>query len=75
MDKSVKTTELIIKALEHAQSNKLDITIKADVKKILEFLDPLHTSDKEVEEFMKLLQDADTFLEMTSKPKKTNLPN
>ncbi len=77
-DKVIEKTELVIKALEYAHSYNLDINDKNAVKKILENLNPQHTSEKEVEEFMKLLQNADTFMEMTASKKerkKTDLPN
>lgn len=77
MDKAVEKTELVIKALEYAHSQNLDINNKDDVKKIVEVLDPEHTSEIEIEEFMNLLQNADTFMDMTARQKteKTNLPN
>ncbi len=77
MDKAVEKTELAIKALDYAHTHNLDINNKDDVKKILETLDPQHISNEKVEEFVILLQDADSFMEMTAKIKteKTNLPN
>lgn len=77
-DKTVEKTELVVDALSYAHKNSLNINSKDDVKKILEVLDPQHTSDEEVEEFMKLLQNADTFMEITAtkkESKKTDLPN
>lgn len=76
-DKAVEKTELVVDALSYAHKNSLNINNKDDVKMILEVLDPEHTSEKEVEEFMSLLQNADTFMEMTTKEKaeKTDLPN
>lgn len=77
-DKAVKKTELIIKALDYAQKHELDINDRSHVKKILETFDPDHTASKDVDEFMKLLQNADTFMEMTAKKKQseeTKLPN
>lgn len=77
MDKAVEKTELVIKALDYAHTNNLDINNKDDVKRILDFLDPEHTSEADIDEFMQLLQNADTFMDMTAKKKieKTNLPN
>lgn len=76
-DKVTEKTELVIKALDYAHSHNLDINSKTDVKKILEKLDQEHMDEKEVEEFINLLQNADTFMEMTSKKKieKPDLPN
>lgn len=77
-DKAVEKTELVVDALSYAHKNSLNINSKDDVKKILEVLDPEHTNEKEVEEFMNLLQNADTFMEMTAtkeESKKTELPN
>ena len=77
MDKAVEKTELIIKALDYAHTNNLDINNMADVKKILEAIDLVPVSEAEIEEFMNLLQNADTFMDMTAKEKeeKTDLPN
>ncbi len=77
-NKTIKKTELVIKALDYAQIHKLDSNDKDDVKKILEVLNPEHTTENEVEEFITLLQSADTFMEMTNnrrESKKTDLPN
>lgn len=77
-DKAVKKTELIINALEYAHTHKLDINNKDDVKKIVVALDPQHAGEEEIDEFMKLLQNTDTFMEMTAsrkEPKKSDLPN
>ena len=77
-DNAIEKTELIINALAYAHEHKLDITKKDDVKKILEAVNIQETDDEEFEIFMKLLQDADTFMEMTASKKlnkKTNLPN
>ena len=76
-DKAVEKTELIINAMDYALKHKLDISKEDDVKKILEDIDPEHTSEEEVKEFMSLLQDTDTFMEMTEKNrhKKFDLPN
>ncbi|HUD44419.1 MAG TPA: hypothetical protein VMR41_02660 [Patescibacteria group bacterium] len=54
-DPTVEKTELVIKALNYAHDNNLDIHSKEDVVKILQALDPEHTSDNEVEEFTMLL--------------------
>ena len=40
----VKKTEIVIKALDYAQTHELDINSKEDVKKIIEALDPEHAS-------------------------------
>lgn len=77
-DKAIKKTELVIKALDYAQKHKFDINDRSHVKKILEVFDPNHTNSEDVEEFMKLLQNADTFMEMTAKKKQSEeikLPN
>lgn len=77
-DKAVEKTELVINALEYAHEHKLDISNKDSVRKILEVLDPTQSTEEDVEEFIKLLQDTDTFMEMTASrknAKKTTLPN
>lgn len=77
MDKATEKAELVIKALEYAHTNNLDINNVDEVKKILEAIVPVPVSEAEVEEFMNLLQNADTFMDMTAKKKieKTNLSN
>jgi len=77
MDKPTEKATLVINALDYARTHNLEINNKQDVKKILEALDPLHTSEEEIEAFMKLLQDTNTLMEMIDKNKteKTNLPN
>lgn len=62
-DQTVEKTELVIKALDYAHTNNLDIKNKEDVKKIIETLDSEHSSDEGIEEFMKLLQGADTLIQ------------
>ena len=72
---TVEITELIINALDYALTHNLDINNKDDVKKMLEVIDPQRTI--ELDEFMKLLQDADTHMEMSARKliKKTDLSN
>lgn len=75
-DPVVEKSELVIDALQYAQDHNLDINNKDDVKKILEALDPEHAEN--VEEFIELLKNADTFMDMTAKEKeakKTDLAN
>lgn len=76
-NKAVEKTELVIDVLKYANDHNLDINEKDSVKKILEVFDPGHTSDKEVEEFMEILQHTDKFLTMRAarKSKKLKIPN
>lgn len=77
-DKEIEKTELVINALDYAQKHNLDIKSKDDVKKILEAIDPEHANDEEVEEFMKILDSTDTFLEISALKKnvdESKLPN
>lgn len=62
-DPTIKKTELVIKALSYAHTNNLDINNADDVKKILEALDPEHSSEEDVAEFMKLLQAGNALIE------------
>ena len=62
-DPAVKKTELVIEALSYAQEHNLNIQNKDDVKKILENIDPEHSSEEYIEEFMKLLQAANALIE------------
>ena len=54
-DQAVEKTALIIKALQYARDNNLNIYMKEDVRNILQHFDPEHISDAETEEFMMLL--------------------
>ena len=72
----VEKSELVIDALQYAHDHGLDINNKNDVQKILEVLDPNHIEN--VDDFLELLKNSDTFMEMTAKKiesKKTDLPN
>ena len=75
-DTVVNKSELVIDALQYAHDHKLDINNKDDVRKILEVLDPEHKEN--IDAFVELLQNADTFMDMTAREretKKTDLPN
>lgn len=76
-NRATEKTELVIKALDYAHKHNLDINDKAAIKKILEQVDPEHTDEHDVDEFMLLLQNADMFMEMTAKKKfeQNDLPN
>lgn len=69
-NKAIKKTELVIKALEYAHKHELDINDRNHVKKILESISYGAINNEDVEEFMKLLQHADTFMEMTASKKR-----
>ncbi len=75
-DPAVEKTELVINALHYAQVHNLDINNIDDVKKILE---ALNVENENVEEFMKLLQNAETLMDMQAAKKeeenKSDLPN
>lgn len=58
-------SELYMKAMDYAKENNLDINNREDVKKIVEVLDPLHSSEKEIDEFMYQLNNAAIFLNVT----------
>lgn len=58
-DPVVVKTELIIDALMYAHEHNLDIKNRDDVKKITEALNV----QEDVDEFMKLLQGADSLIE------------
>ena len=62
-DPAVEKTELVIDARTHANTNNLDIKRKEDVTKILQALDPEHSSEEDVEKFMVLLQGADDLMQ------------
>jgi len=61
-DPVVQKTELVIAALAYANIHKLDIKSKENVKQIAEALDPDHTSEEDVEELMRLLEGAESFI-------------
>lgn len=62
-DPAVEKTELVIKALDYAHSHNLDIRNKEDVAKIIKAIDPEHSSQQNLEDFMKLLHAANTLIE------------
>ena len=77
-DNATEKAEFVINALAYAHKHNLDINSQEDVSKILEALEPQPMNEEEVKTFMRLLQDADTLMEMTASKKtnqKTNLPN
>ncbi len=72
-DPAVKMSELVVDALAYAHTNNLDIKNKEDVTKILQALDPEHTSEEDVEKFMALLQGADDLMQAdVERREKTN---
>lgn len=62
-DPAVEKSELVVDALAYANTNNLDIKNKEDVTKILQVLDPEHSSEEDVEKFMGLLQGADDLIQ------------
>ena len=62
-DPVIKKTELVVEALSYAKGHSLDINSSADVKKILEVIDPEYSNEEKVAEFMKLLQAANSLIE------------
>lgn len=62
-DPAIKKTEQVIDALSYAHEHNLDIQNKDDVNKILEVIDPEHSSEEEAEAFMKLLQEVNVLIE------------
>lgn len=59
---AIKKTELVITALDYAHKHNLDIKRKDDVEKIIKAIDPMNINEDDVEELMKLLQNADQFI-------------
>lgn len=72
-DPVIQKSELVIDALQYAHDHKLDINNKDDVQKVLDVLDPEHKEN--IDEFIELLKTSNTFMDMTAKEKKANLPN
>jgi hypothetical protein len=62
-DPTTEKTGQVINALSYAHEHNLDIQNKDDVKRILEVIDPEHSSEEEAEAFMKLLQAANALIE------------
>ncbi len=62
-DPTIEKTEQVINALSYAHEHNLDIQNKDDIRKILEVIYPEHSSEEEVEVFMKLLQEANALIE------------
>lgn len=69
-DQALNKTKLVIEALDYAHSNNLDINNESDVKKILDAIDPEH-STQNVEKFMKLLQASNALIEKDVKRRKS----
>lgn len=61
-DSTIEKTEQVIKALDYAHANNLDINNTDDVKKILKAID-IDNSNQDIEEFKKLIQAANTLFE------------
>lgn len=61
-DPAIEKSELVVDALSYAHTNNLDIKNKEDVTKILQALNPEHSSEGDAEEFMRLLQGADDLI-------------
>jgi hypothetical protein len=77
-EKANKVTELMINAIDNAQTHKLDLNNKDDLKKILEAIDPQQDSGVDLNEFENLIQNADKFIETSAfriDRKKSGLPN
>jgi hypothetical protein len=75
-DPVTQKSELIIDALQYAHDHELDVQNEADVRNILDVLDPNHTQD--VAEFIELLKTSDVFMAMKAKEiksKEPQLPN
>lgn len=70
-DPAVKMTEKVIDALSYAHKHNLDIDSKEDVQKILEAINPEHSSIEDTEEFMKLLQAANVLIEKDVERRRT----
>lgn len=62
-DQAIKMTELVIEALNFANSDNLDINSKDDVEKILDAIDPERFTINDVGEFMQMLQASNNFIE------------
>ena len=64
--KAAQKTDIILNVLTYASENKLNVSDRGDVKKILDALG-IHYLVSEFDEFMNLLQDADTFTDILEK--------
>lgn len=77
MSDITEKTELVIEILHYAQEHNLDIKDKADIKKVLNAIGSIQP-EEEIEELLNLVQDIDTFIDISGKQiasEKTNLPN
>ncbi len=68
-DTSVETTELVLKVLDYAHEQKLDINSVDDVTKILQALNSTINTEAEIREFMVLLKVTDKYFDINA-PKK-----
>lgn len=71
-DNTTQTSERIVEALQYAHDHDLDIHNKHDVQTILNTLDPEHTEN--IEEFAKLLDTSETFMDMQAQKIKSKNP-
>ena len=62
-DPTIEKTEQVINVLSYAHEHNLDIQNKDNVKKILEVIDPEHSSEEDMETFMQLLQEVNALIE------------
>lgn len=62
-DQTIKMTELVIEALNYANSNNLDITSESDIEKILSAIDPNSSFVSDTQEFMRLMKAANALIE------------
>ncbi len=62
-DPAIEKTEQVINALSYAHEHNLNIRNKDDVKKILKVINFEHSGEEDAEEFMKLLQAANSLIE------------
>ncbi len=70
-DEAIKKTKLMIDALDYAHTHNLNINKVDEAKKILEAIDSEHAFEGDVQEFMKLLQAANAFIEKDVKQRRS----
>ena len=70
-NEAIKKTKLVIDALDYAHTHNLDIHAEEDAQKLLDAIDPEHSFQDDVQEFMKLIQAANVFIEKDVKQRRS----
>jgi len=62
-DKTAEKSDLLLQILLYAQKNKIDLSNRAEINKIIKFLN-LPIAHEELDQFIKLVQDTETIVDL-----------